>query len=276
MTHQATRHTLAVQGIRSETHHDIQALLREHGIAHLKHQAGYIPSQDESPLFAPVIYEQQHTLHLWRLREIHHMLQEHPPLALEWVMSLCAMKRQVPDEMIPYYLRLGARNQALRPWIKHILSDRALWLIEQAQDSQHAWYKEGKTVTINTLVHSQIEAYSEMIYWINHSLERDAMSHSHHKGIIKLMHFRLMWTEQITTRFLEALIVSHIVATYRKGSQIEQTIATQAVYKMPLHYLPDLLQELETGVVEWQATIDHAKEVFKLRQTMHTILTEAS
>ncbi len=105
------------------------ALLRAAGVMALWRRAGQIPACDERPLPPPCEADSVPCCGSLASQHLALMLQgHHAELLLEWLKTLGAAGRRVPEELLPALLEAGAARIGLRPALLPVLGRRGRWL----------------------------------------------------------------------------------------------------------------------------------------------------
>ncbi|MCC7447233.1 MAG: hypothetical protein IT324_07440 [Anaerolineae bacterium] len=115
------------------------ALLSAAAVIAFHQRAGRLPASDTQPLIAPCEADDQPLCRSPSAQHLAMMLDgAHRDVLPEWLATLAAVGRRVPEEYIPALLDAGKRDTDLRPLILPVIGRRGSWLAAQNPDWRYA------------------------------------------------------------------------------------------------------------------------------------------
>lgn len=263
--------SLAVRGTTQQSaqgyHHTADAILRLSGIHSLKARGGFIPPCDMNKnIISCTANTSGSYIHQKKLGHLKLILSEHPYMLEEWLTTICETGQILPDEYIPYLLELGCKQKHLRKWLKLLMSDTALWLLNQYDINNWSWYLSCEVISVDDVIKEQLKENRPAIYQISVSLAAEGL-HSGNRGLSRLRDFVPMWTAQIATLLIKVMFISNVTASYDENSLLV-VVVRKAAYRLPLSFADEFLSELRSGVTQWQQLADELELIFTLRQEM--------
>ena len=270
--------SLAVRGTTQQSaqgnHQTAGTMLRLYGIHSFQMQGGYIPPYDMKELNPDRTPGTGTYVHPHHLKHLHLILDEHPAMLEEWIEAVCESGRTVPDEYIPYLLDLGCQKTHLQKWLKLLMSDTALWLLNQHSSGNWRWYPGCEADSYEAVLRQQHYKNRALIYKISISLASEDLNTRNHRGLSLLQNFVPLWTTQIASLLIKAMFISNITASYNEDSLILKVVR-KAGYRLPLSFAEEFLSELRSGAKQWHQLADELELIFKIRYEMLASMRES-
>lgn len=221
--------SLAVRGTTQQSaqgyHQTADTILRLSGIHSFQMRGGFIPPCDMNECYiARTPGTTGSYIHQHKLKHLNLILSEHPYMLEEWLTAICETRKTLPDEYIPYLLELGCQQRHLQKWLKLLMSDTALWLLNQHDVKNWKWYLNCEVTSVENVINEQIKKNRPAIYQISVSLASEGLYSRHHRGLSRLRDFAPMWTKQIASVLLKVMFISNVTASYDEDSLLVEVL----------------------------------------------------
>lgn len=273
--------SLAVRGTGNYQHspdeyHIIARSLRVRAISSFQRQGGYLPGNAPETLTPRDKSATSDCVATKPLRDFHIIMRCYPQLIGEWVQAVCYAGKTIPDEYIPYLLKLGSEKNHLQKWLKLLMSDRAEWLIQNNSSIPGSdWYGLCRLVSVDDVAEQERHVFRKQGYQICATLAVEGFSDPRRDtASVLLRQYEPAWTDNIARFVLDAMLVSHVSGNNPANNALVD-VMYMAAYRLPLKFSQEFIAELRSGHPGWYPVVDEIETIFALRHDMLRSILES-